>query len=105
MAWGILVVAGFLEIVWSLALKRSDGFTHLWPSVFGITVATVSLLLLTVALKTLPLATAYTVWVGIGAVGVAAVGITRLDEPATPMRLTFIALIVLAVIGLRITDR
>lgn len=103
MVWAILVLAGLLEITWSLALKRADGFTHLWPSVIGIGTATASLLLLTFALKTLPLATAYAVWVGIGTVGVAAVGIALLGEPATPLRLTFVGLILLGVIGLRIT--
>jgi quaternary ammonium compound-resistance protein SugE len=81
MAWGILVLAGLLEIVWSVALKRADGFAHFWPSAIGIAVSLASLVLLTVALKTLPLATAYAVWVGIGAAGVAAAGIIFMGEP------------------------
>lgn len=104
MAWGILVLAGLLEIVWSAALKRADGFAHFWPSAVGIAVSLASLSLLTVALKTLPLATAYAVWVGIGAAGVAAVGIIFMGEPATPFRLLFLCLIVIGVVGLRVLD-
>ena len=71
MAWLFLVAAGLLEIVWAIALKQSDGFTRLWPSVIGISTALASFLLLTMALRHLPVGTAYAVWVGIGAIGVA----------------------------------
>lgn len=101
----ILLFAGLLEIVWSVALKRADGFTHFWPSVIGIAVSLASLLLLTVALKTLPLATAYTVWVGIGAAGVTAAGIILMGEPASPLRLGLLALIVIGVVGLHLIER
>jgi quaternary ammonium compound-resistance protein SugE len=104
MAWVVLIVAGLLEIVWASALKHADGFTRLWPSVIGITTAWISFVLLAAALRSLPVGTAYAVWVGIGAVGVAAAGIIALGEPATPARLGFLALIVIGVAGLRIVE-
>ena len=78
MAWFVLVCAGLLEIVWATALKQSDGFTRLWPSIVGIVGALVSFLLLAVALRHLPAGTGYAVWVGIGAVGVSIAGSRRL---------------------------
>ncbi|WP_020576384.1 DMT family transporter [Actinopolymorpha alba] len=101
MAWLILIVAGLLEIVWSLALKHADGMTRLWPAVFGIGVAMVSLGMLSVALKSLPVGTAYAVWVGIGTVGVAVVGMLALGEPATWQRLVFLAFIIIGIAGLK----
>ncbi|CAB3636999.1 Small multidrug resistance protein [Achromobacter aegrifaciens] len=74
MAWGFLVLAGMLEIVWALALKQADGLTRFWPSLIGISVAMLSLVLLALALKHLPVGTAYAIWVGIGAFGVAVFG-------------------------------
>ena len=74
MAWGLLAVAGLLEIVWALALKQADGFTRLWPSLIGVGVALLSLVLLGVALKSLPVSIAYAIWVGIGVFGVAIFG-------------------------------
>ena len=103
-AWGALVLAGLLEIVWSSALHRADGLARPGWAVFGVVVATVSLLLLTVALRELPLGTAYAVWVAIGTVGVATVGMVALDEPASLERLAAIALIVAGVVGLHATE-
>lgn len=105
MAWILLVIAGLLEIVWATALKASEGLTRLWPSVIGVTVSLTSLALLTLALKHLPVGTAYAVWVGIGAIGVALVGIAYLGDPATPQRLLCIALILGGVIGLSLLER
>jgi quaternary ammonium compound-resistance protein SugE len=104
-AWGILVCAGLLEIVWALALKHAAGFTRLWPSLLGVAAAFTSLLLLTIALRTLPVATAYTVWVGIGAAGVTTAGILIFDERASLLRLAFLALILIGVVGLRFVER
>ncbi|MDT0443107.1 DMT family transporter [Streptomyces johnsoniae] len=101
MAWGILLAAALLELVWALALKQADGFSRLWPSVIGITVAAASFALLTIALGSLPMGTAYAVWVGIGTVGVALTGIVALGESAALPRLGFLALIVIGVIGLK----
>ena len=101
MAWLLLLAAGLLEIVWAVALKQSDGFTRLWPSLIGIGLAATSFILLTLALKTLPMGTAYAVWVGIGASGVALYGMIMLGEQTTPARLGFLALIAIGVAGLK----
>ena len=104
MAWFLLVVAGLLEIVWAIALKHSGGFTQLWPSIIGIIAALVSFVLLTMALESLPVGTAYAVWVGIGTLGVAFTGMIALGESTSAMRLTLLALILVGVAGLKITE-
>lgn len=104
MAWMILVGAGLLEIVWATALKDAEGFTRLWPSIIGIVFSLVSFFMLAVALKSLPVGTAYAVWVGIGVSGVAIAGMIAFGESASPLRLGFIALILFGVIGLRIVE-
>lgn len=104
MAWIILIAAGLLEIVWATALKQADGFSRLWPSVVGLTVAWISFVMLAISLRNLPIGTAYAVWVGIGATGVAVVGILALGEPATVARLVFLALIVIGVAGLKLVE-
>lgn len=104
MAWTILVGAGLLEIVWAIALKYTDGFTRFWPSVVGVTAAAVSFFMLSTALKSLPVGTAYAVWVGVGALGVAIAGIVALGEDASPLRLVFLALILVGIIGLKIVE-
>ncbi len=102
MAWGILFLAGLLEIGWAVGLKYTDGFTRLWPTV-GTAVALVgSMALLGVALRTLPLGTAYAVWTGIGAVGTAILGIVLFHEGASALRLVCIALIVAGIVGLKL---
>ncbi|MGG5818383.1 DMT family transporter [Falsiroseomonas sp. HW251] len=93
MAWAMLVVAGLLEIGWAIGLKLSGGFSKLWPSVATISVMAGSIFLLGLALKTLPVGTAYAVWTGIGALGTAAVGMAFLGEPVTAGRIAGIALI------------
>jgi quaternary ammonium compound-resistance protein SugE len=103
-AWLLLVGAGLLEIVWAIALKHTGGWTRLWPSVIGITAALASFLMLAAALKSLPVGTAYAVWVGIGALGVAIVGILALGESAAPLRLLCLTLIVAGVIGLKLIE-
>ena len=94
MAWIWLAFAGLLEIVWAVAMKQSEGFTRLWPSVLTLAAMVGSVLLLGLAMKTLPLGTAYTVWTGIGAVGAFVVGILFLGEPVTALRLIAASLIV-----------
>ncbi len=103
-AWAILIGAGLLEIVGAIALKNSDGFTRLWPSVIGIAFSLMSFFMLAVALRSLPLGTAYAVWVGIGVIGVAVAGIIAFGESASLLRVGFIALILVGVIGLRIVE-
>ena len=104
MAWLILVCAGLLEIVWATALKQSEGFTRLWPSVVGVGGAVLSFVLLAVALRQLPAGTGYAVWVGIGAVGVAITGIVLLGEAVTAARILFLTVIVVGVVGLRLAE-
>jgi quaternary ammonium compound-resistance protein SugE len=104
MAWLLLVGAGLLEIVWAIALKHADGFTRPWPSAIGLAAAVVSFVMLSMALKTLPVGTAYAVWVGIGALGVALAGIIALGESASPVRLALLALILIGVVGLKVVE-
>lgn len=102
MNWIILVVAAFFEIAWAAGLKQTEGFTRLWPSV-GVVVALIaSILLLAVAVREIPIGTAYAVWTGIGAVGTAIVGIVLYKEPATLARMICLALIVSGIVGLKL---
>ena len=102
MAWAILFVAGLLEIGWAIGLKYTEGFTRLVPSVLTLISMAGSIILLGLALKTLPIGTAYAVWTGIGAVGTAILGIALFGDPATVARLACIALIVSGIIGLKL---
>lgn len=102
MAWIILVVAGLFEVGWAIGLKYTDGFTRLWPTVGTVLAMIVSLWLLGIAMKSLPVGTAYSVWVGVGAVGTVALGILLLGEPANAARLASIALIVAGIAGLKL---
>ena len=102
MAWVILFVAGLFEIGWAVGLKYTDGFTRLWPTVATAVALLASMSLLGIALRTLPLGTAYAVWTGIGSVGTAVLGIVLFREPATVMRLVCIGLIVAGIIGLKV---
>jgi quaternary ammonium compound-resistance protein SugE len=102
MNWVYLFFAGLFEIGWAIGLKYTDGFTRLVPTVLTLASMIVSLGLLGLALKTLPVGTAYAVWTGIGTVGTAILGIYLLDEPATAIRLACIGLIVAGIIGLKV---
>jgi quaternary ammonium compound-resistance protein SugE len=104
MAWAILVGAGLLEIVWAVALKHADGFTRFWPSVLGLVTAVVSFVLLAAALRSLPVGTAYAVWVGVGALGVAITGIIALGESASLLRIGFLSLILIGIVGLKLVE-
>ncbi len=105
LSWIILVIAGLLEVCWAIGLKYTDGFTKLWPSVFTLVTLAGSMLLLAKATQTLPIGTAYGVWVGIGALGAALLGIFLFNESANPTRLFFLALLLVAIIGLKMTTR
>ena len=101
MAWVYLVAAGITEVIWAVGLKYSDGFKRLWPSVFTIIVMLLSFVLLSQAMRKLPLGTAYAVWTGIGAVGTVIYGMARLGEPRDFPRIVCVTLIVGGIIGLK----
>jgi quaternary ammonium compound-resistance protein SugE len=102
MSWVILIVAGVQEVGWAVGLKYTVGFTRLWPSVFTLATMAGSVGLLGVALRQLPLGTAYAVWTGIGTVGTAVAGMVMLGEPAGALRMLSIGLIVAGIVGLKI---
>ncbi len=101
MAWVYLTLAGLLEVGWAIGLKYTEGFTRLVPSVLTAISMVASVLLLGLALKTLPVGTGYAVWTGIGTVGTATLGIVLFGEPATALRLACIGLIVAGILGLK----
>ena len=102
MNWVLLVIAGLLEVGWAIGLKYTHGFTRLWPSVWTAGAIVVSMVLLGVAMRSLPAGTAYAVWTGIGTVGTVVLGIALLGEPAAPARVACIALILVGIIGLKV---
>jgi quaternary ammonium compound-resistance protein SugE len=102
MAWLILFAAGLLETGWAVGLKYTEGFSRLWPSVWTILAMVLSLVMLSYALKTVPIGTAYAVWTGIGACGTAILGIVLFGEPATAARLISLGLIVAGIVGLKL---
>jgi quaternary ammonium compound-resistance protein SugE len=104
LAWVFLIVAGLLEIVWAVTLKKTEGFTRVGPSLVTLTAMLASFYLLSLAMRTLPTGTTYVIWVGIGAAGTALIGLLFLGEPKTLFRLVSLALILLGVIGLRVAD-
>ncbi len=104
MAWVILVVAGLFETGWAIGLKYTDGFTRLWPTVWTVVAMMISLWLLGLAMKSLPVGTAYAVWVGVGAVGTVLLGIVLLGEPANAARLISVGLIIAGIVGLKLAS-
>jgi quaternary ammonium compound-resistance protein SugE len=104
MAWLVLVVAGLAETGWAIGLKYTDGFTRLRPSLVTVALMVLSFLLLAHAMRTLPLGTAYTVWVGIGACGAVVAGIVLFGEDRHPLRLFCVLLIVAGIVGLRLLE-
>ena len=104
-AWVILVFAGLLEICWAIGLKYSEGFTKLIPSLFTLVTLAFSMVLLGLASKTLPIGTAYAAWVGIGALGAAILGIVLFNEPVSPMRILFLTLLLVSILGLKFTTK
>ena len=103
MSWVLLICAGLLEVCWASGLKYTAGFTKLGPSVFTLTTLALSMYLLARASQALPIGTAYAVWVGIGALGAALFGILLLNESVSPARLCFLGLLLVAIIGLKVT--
>ena len=101
MSWLILVIAGLFEMAWAVGLKYTEGFTKLWPTVGTVAAMLVSVVLLGIAMKTLPAGTAYAVWTGIGTVGTVILGMALLGEPATVARIVCILLIVCGIVGLK----
>lgn len=104
MNWLILILAGLLEIGWAVGLKYTEGFTRFWPTVATALSMVASLGLLGLAMKSLPVGTAYAVWVGIGAVGTAILGIVLLGESASPAKLLSLGLIIAGIIGLKLSS-
>ncbi|MGZ8137158.1 MAG: quaternary ammonium compound efflux SMR transporter SugE [Methylococcaceae bacterium] len=104
MAWLLLFSAGFIEVIFALSLKYNEGFTKLWPSLVTVATGGASLYLLMLAIKTLPIGTAYAVWTGMGAVGAAILGIVLFKESTDWYRLISISLIIIGIIGLKFTD-
>lgn len=102
MAWLILVVAGLFEVGWAIGLKYTEGFTRLWPTVWTVSAMVVSLWLLGLAMKSLPVGTAYSIWVGVGAVGTVILGIVLLGESANALRIASLMLIIVGIIGLKL---
>lgn len=102
MAWFILIVAGLFEVAWAIGLKYTEGFTRPLPTVATVGAMMVSLWMLGVAMKSLPVGTAYAVWVGVGAVGTVILGIVLFNEPANPGRMVSVALIVAGIVGLKL---
>lgn len=101
-AWILLTIAGLLEVVWAASMKASDGFTHIGPSIVTGIAAFASFWLLGLAMRELPLGTAYVVWVGIGAIGAALVGMVFLQDSVTPLRLAGLALVAAGIVALKL---
>jgi quaternary ammonium compound-resistance protein SugE len=101
-SWIILLIAGLLEVCWAIGLKYTDGFTKLIPSIFTLITLAGSMYLLAKASQNLPIGTAYGIWVGIGALGAAVLGIFLFNESATPLRIFFLCLLLISIIGLKL---
>lgn len=104
MAWLLLLIAGLFEIGWAIGLKYTEGFTRFWPSVATLAAMTLSVVLLGIAMKTLPVGTSYAVWVGVGAVGTAILGMVLFAEPVTAGRIVSLGLIVAGIVGLKLSS-
>lgn len=105
LSWIVLIVAGVLEACWAVGLKYTDGFRRPVPSILVIAVIAASLFLLSWSVRTLPIGTAYAVWVGIGALGAAIFGVILFGEPLNPARIGFLVLLLVAIVGLKVTSR
>ena len=103
MAWFVLVIAGLLEVVWTLGLKYTEGFTRVGPSIMTATAIVTSMWMLAQAAKTLPIGTAYGVWVGIGVVGATIGGVVLFEEPLNSSRVFFLILLVVSIVGLKVS--
>ncbi|MEA2106980.1 MAG: multidrug efflux SMR transporter [Bacteroidota bacterium] len=105
MAWVFLLIAGIFEIGWAIGMKYTHGFTRFWPVVFTLVSMFLSVYLLSLATKTIPIGTAYAVWTGIGIVGTSVLGIILFNEPVEVLRLVFIVMILVAIVGLKVISR
>ncbi len=105
MSWFYLVIAGLLEVVWAAGMKYSEGFTRFWPSVGTLVAMIASFALLSVAMRTIPLGTAYAIWTGIGAAGAVIVGMLFLGEPRDALRMVCVGLILSGIVGLKLLHR
>jgi quaternary ammonium compound-resistance protein SugE len=105
MSWFILFIAGLFEVIWAIGIKYTEGWTKLWPSVFTVLAMIASFYLLSMALKTIPMGTAYAIWTGVGIIGTAIFGIIYFKEPTDILRMVCILLIIIGIIGLRILAR
>lgn len=103
MSWFVLLIAGLLEVVWAIGLKYTHGFTRLTPSIITVSAMIVSIVMLSWAMKTLPVGTAYAIWTGIGAVGASITGMILLGESTSPARIISLVLIVVGIIGLKLS--
>jgi quaternary ammonium compound-resistance protein SugE len=104
MAWGMLVLAGLFEVAWAIGLKYTEGYTRLWPTVGTVAAMIISVVLLGMAMKTLPVGTSYAVWVGVGAIGTAILGIVLFGESADAGRLVSLGLILAGILGLKLAS-
>jgi len=104
MPWFHLIIAGLLEVAWAVGVKQTAGWTRLWPSIITVALMIASFHFLSLALRTLPLGTAYAIWTGIGAIGTALIGIFIFNEPRTAARLVCILLIISGVVGLKLAS-
>jgi quaternary ammonium compound-resistance protein SugE len=104
MPWIYLGLAGLFEVVWAIGLKYTDGFTRLWPSVVTASAMIASIVLLAMAVKHLPIGTAYAIWTGIGAIGAVIFGIVLFGDSASPARLACVALVLIGIVGLKLTS-
>ena len=103
-AWSLILIAGILEVAWAICLKNSDGFSNIPYTAAFLVLISLSMLLLSVAIRTLPVGAAYAVWVGIGAVGTFLAGIVLFDDPVNALRVIFMFLVIIGIIGLRLTE-
>ena len=103
MAWTMLVLAGLFEVGWAIGLKYTDGYTRLWPTLATLLAMLISVWLLGIAMRSLPVGTAYSVWVGVGAVGTVILGVVLFDEPANASRMISVGLIIAGIIGLKLS--
>ena len=104
MPWIYLALAGLFEVAWAIGLKYTEGFTRLWPSVATVAAILVSVVLLAMAVKTLPIGTAYAIWTGMGAVGAVMLGMLLFGDPVSPLRLACVGLVLLGMVGLKFTS-
>ena len=104
MTWLVLVIAGLFETAWAIGLKYTEGFSRFWPSFWTIVAMVISVWLLGLCVKALPVGTAYAVWVGIGAVGTVILGILLFNEPVSPLRIISLILIIAGIIGLKLAS-